>query len=92
MKLITIQRNVMSGQAKRCIARIQVGYTAIFILPRIFDNRIGMQVGLFVPKKINDKYIRIGFWFTLGLHKDVSIYRLPKWQQLIYRTINFRTC
>lgn len=90
MKLIEVKRNVMSGQAKRCLARIQIGYTAFTILPKMFDGYVGMQIGLFTPRKTELGYSRTGAWFSIGLHKDKSIYQLPSWYRALCKIFNFR--
>lgn len=88
MKLFTIQRNVMSGQCKRALLRLQIRYTAIFFLC-MFPGWAGSQIGLFVPRKKADGsgYSCTGFYFAPWFAPDIAVCRLPRWYQRIVRML-----
>ena len=56
MALFKIQRDVMSGQCKGALARIQVRYTALFIGTGWIRGWAGSQIGLFTPRKTENGY------------------------------------
>jgi hypothetical protein len=89
MKLFSIQRNVMCGQCKGALLRLQVGYTAIFLLPGLIPGWAGSQIGLFTPRKTVEGYARTGFWFRPWLAPDVSVSRLPSWYRTATRCLSF---
>jgi hypothetical protein len=87
-----IHKNVISGQCKGSLMRIQIGYTAIFIgtnwLPIGWS---GLQFGIFAPDH-NSKigYRRIAFYgsFLPGLPGSVG--QWPKWYKWLNRQMSFR--
>jgi len=94
MSLFKIHRNVMSGQCKGALVRIQVRYTALFIGSGWIPGRFGFQLGLFTPKRNEDyadDYRCTGFWFSPGGFKDKSIHALPNWQRWICQNLSFDT-
>ena len=90
MKLFRIHRNVMSGQCKGSPLRIQIRYTAIFLLPGLIRGWSGSHIGLFTPRKTETGYSCTGFWFRPWLAPDVAVSRLPAWYRLAMRSLSFR--
>ena len=89
MALFKIQRDVMSGQCKGALARIQVRYTALFIGTGWIRGWAGSQIGLFTPRKTENGYRCIGFYFHLWLAPDIAVCRLPKWYLAVTRVLSF---
>lgn len=94
MKIITITRNVESGQCKGALLRIQIRTTAIFLFSGMrlwFKNGFaGSQVGLFAPNGYkNGKYKFTRFYFHPWLAPDVAVCRLPQWYRFTMRLISF---
>ena len=87
-----IMRNVISGQCKNSLARIQIGYTAIFIgqglLPKGWS---GFQLGLFAPAH-NPKvgYKRIAFYGCFLPGMPGAVIRWPKWYRWFKKQMSFR--
>lgn len=92
MNLFTIQRDVMSGQCKGALLRIQFRYTAVFLFPGLIPGWVGSQIGLFVPKKATTGgYSCTGFYFQPWLARDISVGRLPTWYRRLAGAVSFRT-
>ena len=89
MKLFSIQRDVISGQCKGALLRLQVRYTAVFLLPGLIPGWAGSRIGLFTPRKTADGYACTGFWFRPWLAPDVPISRLPRWYRTATRRLSF---
>lgn len=87
----SIQTNVMSGQCKGALLRIQIRYTAIFLLPGWIGSWCGGHIGLFTPRKTPDGYICTGFYFQPWLSPDKAIIDLPQWYVKSLRAISFRS-
>jgi len=85
-----IQRNVMSGQCKTCLLRLQVRYTAFFLFPGLFRGWAGSQFGLFTPRKTSGGYVCTGFYFQPWLAPDIAVCRLPKWYLKTVRFFSYR--
>lgn len=90
MKLFAIHHNVMSGQCKGALLRLQVRYTAIFFLPGLIRGWAGSQVGFFTPRKTKNGYTCTGFYFRPWLAPDIAVVRLPRWYRLLTRAVSFR--
>jgi hypothetical protein len=90
MKLISIQRGVMSGQCKNAPLRLQIRYTAVFLLPGLIPGWAGTKIGLFTPKKTEHGYRCTGFYFQPWLAPDVSVCQLPAWYRVPMRMMSFR--
>lgn len=90
MKLFSLQRDVMSGQCKGALLRLQVRYTAIFFLPGLIRGWAGSQIGLFTPKKTDKGYACTGFYFSPWLAPDIAVCRLPRWYLFLARAFSFR--
>lgn len=90
MAIFKIQRDVMSGQCKGALARIQVRYTALFIGTGWIRGWAGSQIGLFTPRKTENGYRCTGFYFHPWLAPDIAVGRLPRWYRLLTRAISFR--
>jgi hypothetical protein len=91
MKLFILQRNVMSGQCKRTLLRIQVGYTALLIFPGLIPGWCGSQIGLFTPGKTENGYRCTEFYVHPWLAPDIPVCRLPKWYLRLVSMISFET-
>lgn len=89
MKLFTVQKDVMSGQCKGALLRLQVRYTAYFLFPGLIPGWVGSQIGLFTPVKKGDEYTCRGFYFHPWLAKDVAISQLPKWYRWFTGILSF---
>ena len=89
MKLFNIQRDVMSGQCKGALLRLQVRYTAVFLLPGLVPGWAGSQIGLFTPRKTAEGYSCTGFWFRPWLAPDVAVSRLPRWYRALTGRLSF---
>jgi hypothetical protein len=87
MKIVHIHRNVMSGQCKGSLLRLQIRHTAIFFFPW-FRGWSGSHIGLFVPRKVNGYYRCTGFRFRPWFASDIAVNRLPNWY---VKTMNFLT-
>lgn len=91
MALFNLQRNVMSGQCKQCLMRIQIRYTALFVgvgwLP---EGWSGLQWGFFTPVKIKDKYRCLGFYGGLLPGLPGAVCRWPKWYYKVWKFLYFR--
>jgi len=90
MAIFEIQRDVMSGQCKGALARIQVRYTALFIGTGWIRGWAGSQIGLFTPRKTESGYRCTGFYFQPWLAPDIAVCRLPRWYRAVTRAISFR--
>lgn len=90
MKLFEIQKNVMSGQCKNTLLRIQLRYTALFIGVGLIPGWAGTQIGLFTPKKCEGGYRCLGVYFHPWLAPDIPVVRLPKWYRVLMKFISFR--
>lgn len=88
--IFAIQRDVMSGQCKGALLRVQVRYTAIFIFPRLVRGWVGSQIGLFTPRKTSKGYVCTGFYFQPWLAPDVAVCILPKWYRICMDALSFR--
>lgn len=86
---IHIHRNVMSGQCKGALLRLQVRHTAVFLFPKLWPKRFGFQLGLFTPYKTVNGYRCFGFYFFFGGFRDIAVSSLPRWQQFVIRRIGF---
>jgi len=89
-----IHKNVISGQCKGSLVRIQIRYTAIFLgvdwLPCGWS---GLQFGFFAPAhnpKIGYRCIKFYGHFLPGLHGPVPSW--PKWYRRIYKQMKTRRC
>lgn len=89
MKFIQIQRNVLSGQCKNALLRIQVGYTAIYFFSGVIPGWAGTKIGVFAPVKGVEGYVRKGFYFQPWLARDVAVSRLPRWYVRVARALSF---
>jgi hypothetical protein len=89
MKLFSLQRNVMSGQCKGALLRLQVCYTAIFLFPGLIRGWAGSHIGLFTPRKTDTGYTCTGFYFRPWLAPDVPVCQLPKWYRLMAGAASF---
>jgi hypothetical protein len=89
MAFFKVQRNVMSGQCKGALARIQVRHTALFIGAGWIPGWAGSQVGIFTPRKTNRGYICTGFYFHPWLAPDIAVRQLPRWYRAVARAISF---
>jgi len=89
MKLFSIQRDVMSGQCKGALLRLQVRYTAVFLLPGLVPGWAGSQIGLLTPRKTAEGYSCTGFWFRPWLAPDVAVSRLPRWYRALTGRLSF---
>ena len=87
-----IMRNVISGQCKDSLIRIQFGYTAIFLgqgwLPKGWS---GLQFGFFAPAH-NPKvgYRRIAFYGCFLPGMPGAIMQWPRWYRLLEKQMRFR--
>jgi hypothetical protein len=89
--LVGIQFNVMDGQCKNSLLRVQVRYTAIFLFPGLLRGWCGTHVGLFAPKHNPEKGYRCtGFEFSPWLAPDIAVANLPRFYVKITRAISFR--
>ena len=79
MRLLKIQRNVMCGQCKGALLRLQIRYTAILLLPGFFRGWAGTQIGIFVPRKVRGVYRCLGFRFHPWFAPDIAVRQLPTW-------------
>ncbi len=89
MKLLSIQRNVMSGQCKGALLRFQIRYTAFFVFPNLIPGWCGSQVGLFTHKKQKEGYSCTGFYFKPWLAKDIAVCQLPRWYRKLTNCVSF---
>lgn len=90
MNIFAIQRNVLSGQCKGALLRVQVRYTAFFLLPGAIRGWAGSQIGLFTPRRVNaDGYACVGFYFRPWLAPDAAVSRLPRWYVRTMRALSF---
>lgn len=89
--LFSIQRNVMSGQCKGALLRLQIRYTAIFFFPGWIGGWAGSRIGLFTPRKKPDGYVCTGFYFQPWLSPDKAICDLPRWYVKTMQFISFRS-
>lgn len=78
MKFITVQRDVMHGQCKGALARIQVRYTSIILFSGLMPGWAGSRIGIFSPRKTQDGYECTGFYFFPWLAPDIAVCRLPR--------------
>lgn len=90
MKLFSIQRNVMSGQCKGALLRLQIRYTAIFLLPGLIRGWAGGHIGFFTPRKTATGYACTGFYFEPWLAPDIAVAELPLWYRRVMRALSFR--
>jgi len=60
--VIVIEKNVMNGQAKGCLLRIQIRYTAIFIKSWSRHHN-GFHIGIFAPEKFDGDYKCLDFYW-----------------------------
>lgn len=90
MKLFSMQRDVMSGQCKGALLRLQVRYTAVFLFPGLIRSWAGSQIGIFTPRKTESGYRCTGFYFHPWLAPDIAVCRLPRWYRALTRAISFR--
>ena len=90
MRVFSIHRNVMCGQCKGALLRLQVGYTAIFLFPGLLPGWAGSRVGLFTPRKVGKGFACLGFYFLPWLAPDVATCLLPKWYRWATRAVSFR--
>ena len=90
MKLVSIQRNTMSGQCKGALLRLQVRHTAVFLFPGLVPGWAGSNIGLFVPRKTENGYACVGFRFHPHLAPDIAWNQLPKWYRTLTRALSFR--
>lgn len=91
MKLFSIQRNVMSGQCKGALLRLQVRHTALVLFPGLLRGWAGSQIGLFTPRRVSaDGYSCTGFYFQPWLARDVAVSRLPAWYRRVTGALSFR--
>jgi len=89
--LFLIHKNVMSGQCKNALFRIQIRYTALFLFPGWIPGWAGSQIGLFTPRKTSTGYKCTGFYFQPWLAPDIAVIQLPKWYVKMLRAISFRS-
>ena len=90
MKILRIQKDVMSGGCHAALLRLQIRHTAIFFFCNLANGWNGSQIGLFTPKKINDKYRCLGFEFSPWLAPDLPYCKLPRWYTRTMKAISFR--
>lgn len=88
--MISIHRNVMSGQCKNALVRIQVRHTAVFLLAGCLPGWAGSQVGLFTPRKTDYGYSCTGFYFSPWLAPDKAVAQLPQWYIKTMNALSFR--
>ena len=90
MALFKIQRNVVAGQCKGAIVRIQMRYTALVIGSGWIRGWAGTRIGFFSPRKTDDGYRCTGFYFFPWLAPDIAVCQLPRWYLATTRAISFR--
>lgn len=89
MKLFKIDREVMSGQCKGALLRLQIRYTAIFFFPDLIPGWAGSHIGIFSPRKTANGYKCTGFYFRPWLSPDIAVGRLPKSYVKMLRFFSF---
>lgn len=89
-KLIVMHKDVMSGQCKGAVLRLQIRYTAIFLFPSLIRGWAGSHIGIFTPRKTESGYSCTGFYFRPWLAPDVTVCELPKWYLACARACSFR--
>ena len=94
MKLITIHKNVESGQCKGALCRIQIMTTAIFLFAgmRLWfkSGFAGSQIGVFAPNGYkNNRYKFTKFYFRPWFAPDVPVSQLPSWYKKTMKIISF---
>ena len=91
MKLLVVQRNVISGQCKGALVRVQVRYTALVLFSGLLRGWCGAQIGVFSPRHSASRgYSCTGFYFQPWLTPDVPVGRLPKWYRWVVRNLQIR--
>lgn len=92
-KLFVIDKNVISGQCCNSFARIQIGYTAIFLICG-FNSKgwQGLQFGFFAPAHNPDiGYRRSAFYFSLlPAMPGPPVSKWPKWYRTLHRCLKRR--
>ncbi len=93
MKLFEINKNVISGQCARSLARIQIRYTAIFVgyglLPKCFGG--GLQFGIFAPSHNPEiGYRCISFYGRVLFSLKGAVCNWPKWYKWLWKKTSFR--
>lgn len=91
MRLLTVDRQVIVAQCKGCPLQIQVGYTAVWLLPGSLPGFVGTRIGLFIPRKTDEGYRRSGFRFHPYLWKNVPRGQLPRWYRCITDALSYRS-
>ena len=90
MKLISIDKNVESGQCKGALLRIQFRTNAVFILAETFQGFAGSKIGLFAPNGYkNGKYKFSRFYFHPWFAPDIAVCMLPKWYRKLMNGFSF---
>lgn len=89
MAIFKIQKNVVSGQCKGALARIQIRYTALIIGSGWMRGWVGTRIGIFSPRKTEDGYRCTSFYFHPWFAPDITVNQLPKWYRTITRMISF---
>jgi hypothetical protein len=86
-KMVSVEKDVICGQAANCILMLQVRYTTVFFVQGIGKGLTGMKLGLFAPDHSPIKGYRCyAFHFKFfGLKKLVA--QWPWWYTLIYESI-----
>jgi hypothetical protein len=90
MKLLTIRRNVHSGQNKGYFLRVQVLYTAVHIL-HFGGQWQGPSWGFFAPAEYSGPE-RLGFYGELLPGLDSPVCQWPAWYRWLWRKTKFRFC
>jgi len=89
-QLIHIDRNVISGQCKGALLRVQVRYTAIFFGVGFIPSWYGMQVGLFAPRHSPmNGYSCTKFYGSFMMGKDIPIIQKPRIIRWLNRALRF---
>ena len=86
--MIRIHRDVVSGQCKGALLRIQVRYTAIVLFPGLIRGWTGSQIGMFAPRTTRGGYQCTRFYVHPWLAPDVPVSRLPKWYRAAMRILS----
>ena len=88
--MIEIDRNVMCGQCKNALLRVQIRHTAVFFGAGWIDGWAGSQIGFFTPRKTEEGYSCTGFYFLPWLYPDIAVCQAPTWYRKTMRAISFR--
>lgn len=94
MKLIVIDRNVLSWADRGSLLAIQFGTVSISILHGVLPKWAinGVRFDLFTPArpKPGADYRPIGFFFRLFPSAPGAVRQWPKWRQYMFRYLSWR--